>query len=549
MAFGSTCLSQVRTCTNGALSGTFPAAACAVTAAVNCLFNGRQIAHNTTATAWEAATVPFGSTCRSQVRTCTNGVLSGNYAAASCAVANAESCSFNGQTVAHNGTVTAWETGSVAFGSTCRSQVRTCTNGALSGTYAVASCSVGAAATCSFNGQNVANNANVTAWESATVPFGSSCRSEVRTCANGTLSGTYSAAVCAVAAGASCNLNGQTIAHAGTVTAWETATVAFGSTCRSQVRTCTNGVLSGTYAVASCSVGAAATCSFNGQNVGSGSQVLAWEAASVPYGQSCRNEYRTCTNGTLSGTFGAASCAAAAAASCTLNGQTIAHNGSVTVFEAASVPASSYYCKQETRWCTNGVLSGSYTAAVCVVNAPRACTFNGQPVANSAWVYGYETATVPYGSTCKQQFRMCTDGTLSGTYAAATCTVDGPSASSIQLMYAKSFYDPTVDASLYEEFSETDVIDLGEVPADEIATQVLPLKIKNTNASVVNVNSPSSLSKSKLSPNLPYSVAGASEVSFTLSPQTTSIGDFTESWIVNIATKKYTIRIKGRIIP
>lgn len=51
-------------------------------------------------------------------------------------------CSFNGQTVAHGSSVTAYKTNSVAQGQTCQSETRTCTNGTLSGSFAHSSCSV-----------------------------------------------------------------------------------------------------------------------------------------------------------------------------------------------------------------------------------------------------------------------------------------------------------------------------------------------------------------------------------------------------------------------
>ena len=52
------------------------------------------------------------------------------------------SCSFNGQTVAHGTSVTAYQSSSVSAGSTCQSETRTCTNGSLSGTYTASTCSV-----------------------------------------------------------------------------------------------------------------------------------------------------------------------------------------------------------------------------------------------------------------------------------------------------------------------------------------------------------------------------------------------------------------------
>lgn len=51
-------------------------------------------------------------------------------------------CTFNGQTIQSGGTVLAYATTSVAYGSSCPSEVRTCTNGSLSGSYQYSSCEV-----------------------------------------------------------------------------------------------------------------------------------------------------------------------------------------------------------------------------------------------------------------------------------------------------------------------------------------------------------------------------------------------------------------------
>lgn len=51
-------------------------------------------------------------------------------------------CSFNGSTMTSGASVTAYQSSSVANGQTCVSQVRTCTNGTLSGSYAYGTCIV-----------------------------------------------------------------------------------------------------------------------------------------------------------------------------------------------------------------------------------------------------------------------------------------------------------------------------------------------------------------------------------------------------------------------
>ncbi|MGZ5280096.1 MAG: hypothetical protein ACXWC9_09150, partial [Pseudobdellovibrionaceae bacterium] len=50
-----------------------------------------------------------------------------------------------------------------------------------------------------------------------------------------------------------------------------------------------------------------------------------------------------------------------------------------------------------------------------------ACTLNGQLVASGTSIQAYETATVPAGSKCLPQTRECTNGTLSGSFTLLSC--------------------------------------------------------------------------------------------------------------------------------
>ncbi len=67
------------------------------------------------------------------------------------------------------------------------------------------------------------------------------------------------------------------------------------------------------------------------------------------------------------------------------------------------------------------------SATVTVTAAPpptlKNCTFNGKAVASGSSVTAYKTETVPSGSVCANQKRVCTNGVLSGTYPAASCKV------------------------------------------------------------------------------------------------------------------------------
>src|SRR3989344_2051793 len=58
--------------------------------------------------------------------------------------------------------------------------------------------------------------------------------------------------------------------------------------------------------------------------------------------------------------------------------------------------------------------------------APASCTFNGQSIAHGASVSAYQSSSVAYGSQCAQQTRTCSNGTLSGSYTYPSCTASAP---------------------------------------------------------------------------------------------------------------------------
>ena len=129
------------------VSGGTPVQTAQVVTAAACSFNGATIESGLNVTAYLANSVPAGSTCTSQLRNCSNGILSGSYTYSSCTVqaAASQSCTFNGATIQSGSSVTAYLANSVPSGSTCTSQSRTCSNGTLSGSYTYSACTVAAA--------------------------------------------------------------------------------------------------------------------------------------------------------------------------------------------------------------------------------------------------------------------------------------------------------------------------------------------------------------------------------------------------------------------
>lgn len=106
-----------------------------------------------------------------------------------------KSCSFGTQVLAHGQNVVAYRSSE----GPCVSEVRTCDDGVLSGSYGAASCATAPEADCAFQGLSIPSQISVTAFQRELVGFGEACQQQVRSCSNGVLSGTYPARTCKIA--------------------------------------------------------------------------------------------------------------------------------------------------------------------------------------------------------------------------------------------------------------------------------------------------------------------------------------------------------------
>lgn len=396
----------------------------------SCTFNGVELPDGSSVEAYRNSSVPFGSQCEKEVRNCIDGVWSGSFNYASCTIGGAAACIFNNTTIAHGESITAFQNSSVPLGGTCVSQTRTCHNGSLSGAYSYAVCSVGQPAACQFNGQTIAHGQTITGFLNSSVPFGGNCSPQQRTCNNGLLSGSYSFPSCSIGQPAACTFNGQTVAHGQYVTAFRSSSATAGQQCINESRLCTNGLLSGTYTYASCNEQQATSCLFNGQTIAHGQSVNAFANSNVGYGSSCTSESRTCNNGVLSGSFLFGTCSVGQASSCLFNGQTVAHGQTITAFSAATVPLGST-CSSQQRTCSNGTLSGSFGFSSCAANAITHCpagrTIAGHPTAfppkspDGTVTCDFTWTSVPVGTQITSgQYTSTNGGTVVG-----NCNPDG----------------------------------------------------------------------------------------------------------------------------
>ncbi|MFA6383333.1 MAG: hypothetical protein WCX17_02830 [Parcubacteria group bacterium] len=409
---------------------------------------GGTLANGSSVTAYQASSVPCGSTCTSQTRTCNSGTLSGTYTSQTCSVSGCLSCNrpCGGSTISGNWGALCYQSASVPCGSSCSSSQGYCNNGLWTTPYAAgstaASCSVAACVSCASPcglSATTSGNWGPFCYLASSVPCGSSCSSSQGYCFNGNWITPYTAgstaASCSVAACPTCTLPwGGTIANGSSVTAYQNSSVACGSSCVSQTRTCNSGVLSGTYTNQNCSV---AACSCNlpwGGTLANGSSVTAYQASSVPCGSSCSSQTRTCNSGVLSGSYTSQTCSVAGCTSCVSPcglAATASGNWGAFCYLAGSVPCGSNCLLIASEgYCQNGVWTTPYavgaTSGSCSVAACASCVLPwGGSIPSGNNVVAYQASSVPCGSSCSPQVRTCTNGFLSGSYANQNCSATG----------------------------------------------------------------------------------------------------------------------------
>lgn len=314
---------------------------------------GRVVRHNDYLIAFKSSASQNGQ-CTSERRYCNNGTFWGSYQYSTCTIKSTSttnwsnsnnnsqnnnfSCTTPRGTNLKNGSyVLAYKTANAFLPNKCEYEKRSCVNGYLAGKNYNQSCKQRNISYAEYQDSILNSNKKscmtprgsiVNHWVSVLAyKFPSLTCSQIsqgiennpsqyRTCNNGILNGSYSYAY--AGSTPSCQFTcttprGSIINHWDTIVAFAQSSVPYGQSCQSQVRTCSFGQLLGNYQNKSCSVSNLPNQSCNNTargNLSNGQSVTAYSVSSVPSGQSCENykEIRTCFNGYLNGSNPYASC-------------------------------------------------------------------------------------------------------------------------------------------------------------------------------------------------------------------------------------------------
>lgn len=244
---------------------------------------------------------------------------------------------------------------------------------------------------CTLDGTNVPDGDSITAYMS-TRNCGQSCGDidQVRNCNTGTLDGSasYSEASCpAMTPCLNCSsTDGVVIPHGTSDILYTSTSVSCGSSCAGQSRTCNDGTLSGnaSYEYANCTENCADCGLVDGVTVPHNTSETFYNSSSGTCGTPCsaRDQSRFCNDGSLSGSYTHASCSDPVCfADCTLDGVTVPHGDSRTFYSAPTGPCGPDTCADigQSRTCTNGTLDGSssYNNAFC--SEPSCWKESGSP--------------------------------------------------------------------------------------------------------------------------------------------------------------------------
>ena len=183
-----------------------------------------------------------------------------------------------------------------------------------------------------------------------------------------------------------------------------------------------------------------------------GTSVTAYQSSSVVPPATCVAQTRTCTNGSLTGSYTNLNCASAPAISSFTATSPVAYNTSSTLSwsgvtnatscsinngignvspSGGSIPTPPLTANTTYTLTCSGAISPAATKSVTVqVGSPASCPLPwGGSLASGSSVTAYQTSSVIAPAACSSvaETRICTNGSLSGSYTNQSCVVSSAS--------------------------------------------------------------------------------------------------------------------------
>lgn len=338
----------------------------ASTSETSCQFNGTEVLNGDQVVAYASPTSTATNPCQPQEQTCENGILkTANGAPAFrypyCRPVGSAPCEYNvtGKPtvfISHNAPAKFYNTNEVDLDQNCETFAtsRYCSNGSFFGDQAFShtSCVKRQPLNCSVGNVPVLHRTSVKFFQSASVAYDEECTSEMRSCYNGNLTGSYTIpdGGCTKRTARNCTLDGETILHGPTNAKpfFKSSTVPFGQTCVPKNRSCTDGVIgseNSEYVFKGCVTQNASNCTFDGISVGHNLTAPAYKSNLTPATLRCDDPsnmvQRRCFNSVMDAAqseFRFSSCRQDLPVSCTTaDGKTIDGGTTVTLYKTTGM--------------------------------------------------------------------------------------------------------------------------------------------------------------------------------------------------------------------
>ncbi len=403
---------EIVKCENGVLTGRTNNYSFKSCIGVSCILDEKIISSGESIIAFSATAAADCKTVK-QERTCTNGLLSGDakYSFKSC---GSLGCYWQGNKYAYGATINAYFD---MYSDDCNAnkETRTCINGDWTGSFKHTSCSP--AKSCTFNGVRIAHRESVAAY-SASNSTNCEAIKNMRRCYNGMLEGSNDFSTCT----GGCTFGSKSIDEGSSVKAY-TQSEALDCNSVKQMKTCNNGVLSGSALFEYCRN--YPKCSLQGGLIMDGSEKTRGSTIvrySTESSINCEDAKRTLTcneNGVWQGSLGEGLSVykytdCTTLSTCIFDGKKIAVGDSVTAY---SDRANCGGRSKQTRTCReDGTMTGDAPYSTCI-----SCIFDGKEIAVGGSVTAYSDNT-NCGERSKQTRTCREDGTLTGSARYSKCS-------------------------------------------------------------------------------------------------------------------------------